>query len=130
MTYGEACLWIRQCWRVSTYFLCDPLAVLPSPEGELPSPWQVLIEIPSDQPDRFMSALQLVSLEALRQRLRDECRLEARRLLMGQPPHLVPIEEQDNIREDELGEDHGAWNTFRYWFTDRLKRDAGNDSWF
>jgi hypothetical protein len=121
---------VRQYRGVSTYFLCDPLAVLPSPEGQVPSPWQVLIEIPSDQPDRFMSTLQLVSLEALRQRLGDGFYLEARRLVLGQPPRLAPIERQDNIREEELGQEQGAWNTFRYWFTDRLKRDAGNDPWF
>lgn len=77
-----------------------------------------------------MPTLQLVSLEALRQRVGDECYLEARRLLMGQPPRLVRVERQDNIQEDELCREHGVWNTFRYWFTDRLGGHAGDESWF
>jgi hypothetical protein len=70
-----------------------------------PSPWRVLIEIPSDQPDRFRPTPQVVSLEALQQRLGDECCFYARRLVSRQPPRSVPIERQDNIPEEVLGQE-------------------------
>lgn len=69
-------LGITQCDRVSTYSLCDPLAVLPSPEGNMASPWKVLVEVPSNDPDTFLSAVRVTSLEALRIRLGDEFYME------------------------------------------------------
>jgi hypothetical protein len=61
----------RECGHVSAYLLCDPLPILPSPEGNMESPWKVLIEVPSHDPDTFLSAARLTSLEAVRVRLGD-----------------------------------------------------------
>ena len=114
---------------MSTYFLCDPLAVLPSPEGNITSPWKILVEVPSNDPDTFLSAVLLTSLEALRIRLGDEFYLEAMRQASGQPPRSVPAERQHHIREETLIDEHGVWNGLRYWFTDRLSERGSKDSW-
>ena len=115
--------------RVSTYFLCDPLAVLPSPEGNMASPWKVLIEVPSNDPDKFLSTVRLASLEALRIRLGDEFYMEAMRQVSGRPPRSVPVEKQRHIGEETLIDEHGTWNGLRYWFSDRPSERGSNDSW-
>jgi hypothetical protein len=109
---------------VSTYFLCDPLAILPSPEGNMASPWKVLVEVPSNDPETFLSAVRLTSLEALRIRLGDEFYMEAVHRVSGQPPRSVPAERQYHIREETLVSEPGLWNGLRYWFTDRLSEVA------
>jgi hypothetical protein len=114
---------------VSTYFLCDPLAILPSPEGGLESPWKVLVEAPSNDPDTFLTAVRLTSLEALRIRLGDGFYMEAMCQVSSQPPRAVPIERQNHIREETLVGEPGVWNGLRYWFTDRLSERGSNDSW-
>jgi hypothetical protein len=114
---------------VSTYFFCDPLAVLPSPEGNMVSPWKVLVEVPSNDPDIFLSAVRLTSLEALRIRLGDEFYMEAMRQISEQFGRSVPTERQYEIREETLLDQHGVWNGLRYWFTDRVSERASNDSW-
>jgi hypothetical protein len=115
--------------RVSTYFLCDPLAVLPSPEGNMGSPWKVLVEVPSNDPDRFLSTVRLTSFEALRIRLGDGFYIEAMRQVSGQSPCSVPAEKQYHVGEETLNDEHGVWNGLRYWFSDRLSERGSNDSW-
>lgn len=105
--------------QLSTYFLCDPLVVLPSP-SEVESPWKVLIEVSSDEPDRFLPAVRLASVEALGQRLGNECYSEAMRQIMGEPPRVIPAERQDNLEKMPDQKEHGTWNDLRFWFTDRL----------
>ena len=122
-------LGIKERNRVSTYFLCDPLAVLPSNEGNTASPWKVLVEVPSNDPDTFLSSVRLASLEALRIRLGDEFYIEAMRQVSGQPPLSVPAEKQYQIREETLIEEHGNWNGLRYRFSDRPSKRGNNDSW-
>jgi hypothetical protein len=114
---------------VSTYFLCDPLAVLPSPEGNVESPWKVLIEVASNDPNTFLTAVRLTSLEALRVRLGDGFYVETMRKLTEQPPRSVPTDRQHHVRGDSLGDEHGVWNGLRYWFTDRLSERGADDSW-
>jgi hypothetical protein len=99
---------------VSTYFLCDPLTVLPSPEGNMASPWKVIVEVPSNGPDTLLSAVRLTSLEALRIRPGDGFYIEAMRQLSGQPPRSVPAERQYRITEETLVDEHGIWNGLRY----------------
>ena len=114
---------------MSTYFLCDPLAVLRAPEGNMASPWKVLVEVPSNDPETFLSTVKLTSLEALRIRLGDEFYIEAMRQVSGRPPRSVPAERQYDIREETLIDENGVWNGLRYWFTDRLSDRGSNDSW-
>ena len=114
---------------MSTYFLCDPLAVLPSSGGNTASPWKVLVEVPSNDPDTFLSAVRLTSLEALRIRLGDEFYMEAMRQISGQPPRSVPVEIQHHIEKETLVDEHGIWNRLRYWFCDRPSERGSNDSW-
>jgi hypothetical protein len=110
---------------VSAYLLCDPLAILPFPEGNIESPWKVLIEVPSNDPDTFLSAARLTSLEAVRVRLGDGFYAGAMRNLT-QPVHTERLHYD---RGDLLGDEHGAWNGLRYWFTDRLAERGADDSW-
>lgn len=49
------------------------------------SPWKVLVEVPSNDPDRFLSTVRLTSLEALRIRLGDGFYMEAMRQVTGRP---------------------------------------------
>ena len=63
------------------------------------SPWKVLVEVPSNDPDTFLSAVRLTSLEALRIRLGDEFYMEAMRQVSGQPPRSVPVERQYHIEK-------------------------------
>jgi hypothetical protein len=114
---------------VSTYFLCDPLAVLPSPVGDMASPWKVLVEVPSNDPDTFLSSVRLTSLEALRIRLSDGSYMEAMRQVSGQSPHSVPVARQYHIIKETLIDEHGTWNGLRYWFSDRPSERSSNDSW-
>jgi hypothetical protein len=113
---------------VSTYFLCDPMAVLPSPEGNMVSPWN-LVEVPSNDPEIFLSAVRLTPLEALRIRLGDGFYTEAMRQVSGQPPRSLPAERQYHIREETLVDEHGTRNGLRYWFSDRPSERDSNDSW-
>jgi hypothetical protein len=87
---------------VNPYFLCDPLTVLPSPEGNMESPWKVLVEVPSNDPDTFLTTAKLTSLEALRVRLGDRFYIEAMRQVSGEPPRSVPAESQYRVREETL----------------------------
>lgn len=114
---------------MSTYFLCDSLAVLPSPEGDLASLWKVLVEVPSNDPDTFLSAVRLASLEALRVRVGDGLYMAAMRNLTEQSGHSVPTERQHGVRGNLFGDEHGVWNGLRYWFSDRLSERGANDSW-
>jgi hypothetical protein len=118
---------VRKCHRVSTYFLCNPLAVVPSPEGNVESPWKVLIEVPSNDPDKFLAAARLASLEALKSRLGGGIYVQAMSEIAGPPARPVLVERQDHIREEHLGDEHGIWNTLRYWFTDRLLERGGDE---
>ncbi|MBV8097804.1 MAG: hypothetical protein JOZ31_01470 [Verrucomicrobia bacterium] len=113
---------------MSTYFLCDPMAVLSSPEGNLSSPWKVLVKVPSNDPNPFLSAVRLTSLEALRVRLGDQFYMEAMRQISGRPPRSVPAERRYHIAEETLVEEQGVWNGLQYWFTDRLSGRDSNDS--
>jgi len=114
---------------VSSYFLCDPLTVVPSPEGNLESPWKALVEVPSNDPETILSTAKLASLEALRTRLGDDFYMEAMRQVTGQPPRSVPTEGQYHIRQETLVDEHGVGNGLSYWFTDRLSDRGSNDSW-
>jgi hypothetical protein len=122
-------LGLENAVQVSTYFLCDPLAVLPSPEGNMESPWRVLVEVPSNDPDISLSTIRLTSLEALRVRLGDEFYMEAMRQISAQPAHSVPVKRQNHITEDTLVEENGVWNGLRYWFTDRFSERGSHESW-
>jgi len=115
--------------RRREHFLCDPLTVLPSPEGNMAAPWKVLVEMPSNDPDTFLSSVGLASLEALRIRLGDGFYMKAMRRVSGQPPRSVPAERQYHLRAETLVDEHGVWNGFRYGFTDRLSERGTNDSW-
>jgi hypothetical protein len=70
------------------------------------SPWQVLVEVPSNDPDRFLSTVPLISLEALRVRLGDEFYIEAMPQLSGQPARSVPVERQYHIEKETLIDEH------------------------
>jgi len=61
------------------------------------SPWKVLIEVPSNDPDTFLTAAKLTSLEALRVRLGDGFYAEAMRQLTEQPPRSVPTDRQHDV---------------------------------
>ena len=91
------------------------------------SPWKVLIEVPSNDPDTFLTAVKLTSLEALRVRLGDGFYAEAMRQLTEQPPRSVPTGRQHDVRGESLGDDYGVWNGLRYWFTDRLSERGADD---
>ena len=56
----------------------------------------------------------------LRIRLGDGFYMEAMRQLSGQPSRPVPAERQYHITKEKLLDEHGVWNDFRYWLTDRL----------
>jgi hypothetical protein len=93
------------------------------------SPWKVLIEVPSNDPDTFLTAARLTSLEALRVRLGDAFYAEAMRKLTEQPPRSVPTDRQHDVTGESLGDEPGVWNGLRYRFTDRLSERGADDSW-
>ena len=93
------------------------------------SPWKVLVEVPSNDPDTFLSTVRLTSLEALRIRLGDGFYMEAMRQASGQAPRSLPVERKYHIREETLVEEHEIWSGLRYWFTDRLSERGADDSW-
>jgi len=49
------------------------------------SPWKILVKVPPNHPDTFLSTVRLTSLEALRSRLGDEFYMEALRQISEQP---------------------------------------------
>jgi hypothetical protein len=114
---------------VSTYYLCDPLVILPSPDGNMTSSWKLLVEVSSNDPDICLPAVRLSTLEALRLRLGDVLSMEAMRQISKRSARLVPAERLHDIREQTLVDEHGICGGFRYWFTDRLSGRSGNDSW-
>jgi hypothetical protein len=77
-----------------------------------------LVEVPSDQPDQFLPAVRLASLEALRARLGNGLYEEALRQLNIIPPRLLPVERQGDIEQEAVGQENGTWNDLRYWFTE------------
>jgi hypothetical protein len=120
---------IRECSPSEHPFLCDPLTVLPSVDGDVESPRKVLIEIPSNDPDTFFTAVRLTSLEAAQIRLGDAFYMEAMLQISGPLPRSVPVERQYHIGEENLVDQHGTWNGLRYWFNDRFSERGSNDSW-
>ena len=111
-----------------TYYLCDPLVILPSPEGNMTSSWKLLVEVSSNDPDLFLPAVRLTTLEALRVRLGDVLSLEAMRQISKRWARLVPAERLYHIREQALVDEHGICGGFRYWFTDRLSGCSSDES--
>jgi hypothetical protein len=110
---------------VSTYYLRDPLVILPSPKGNMASSWKLPIEVPLNDPDIFLPAVRLTSLEALRVRLGGLPSIEAMRQISKRWARSVPAERLYHIREQTLLDEHGIYGGFRYWFTDRVsEREA------
>jgi hypothetical protein len=93
------------------------------------SSWKLLVEVSLNDPDLFLPAVRLTSLEALRVRLGDVLSIEAMHQISKRWARLVPTERLYNIREQTLVDEHGICGGFRYWFTDRLSERGINDSW-
>jgi hypothetical protein len=103
---------------VSIYYRCDPLSLLRFNEADEESQWQVIVRVPSNEPNKFLPGVRKAALDALCQRVGGAAVHEAKSVMEGPPSRCMPITMMDCIRLGGFGEEDGFWNGLNYWFTD------------
>jgi len=104
---------------MNSYFLCDPMALIPSVETSAKSPFLVLVEVPSQNPpDSFLPQIRLSALMALRHRFGDGYYQDAVRQINEQPGRLMRTEERTDIKVETLGPEDCVELGWRLWFVD------------
>jgi hypothetical protein len=112
---------------MNTYFLCDPLVLVPPPGS---SALRILIEVPNFS-DMMRPNVILTALEAIREHLGNEiytqC-IEEMKKRPPQPPPPFPVDQRSDVKATLPEEHWTAINGWRVWYVidDHLSQYLNN----